>query len=76
MWATHWLASKLHLNTWVIENEDVHLLEDSYGIMQKQEEEGICMHDTLTESSLNKELIVLGEMEEALIFCHDIKYIT
>lgn len=42
--------------------------------MQKQEEEGICMHATLTESSLNKELIVLGEMEEALTFCHDIKY--
>lgn len=44
--------------------------------MPKQEEEGICIHATLTESSLNKELIVLGEMEDTLILCHDIKYVT
>lgn len=71
MWVTHLLVSKLHLNPWVIENEDVHLIENRCTTIAEQEEEGIYVHDKLTESSLNKKLTMLGEMEDALILCND-----
>lgn len=44
--------------------------------LQKQKEEGMCMHDILTESNLNEKLKTLGKMDHTHTLCKDCKYFT
>lgn len=71
-WVGHWLARELTiLNTWVIENKDIHLsiyaCEFVPTSLQKQEEERIHPHDTLTDINLiNKKLTTLGKKKKSI----------
>lgn len=44
--------------------------------LQRQEEEGIYMHDTLTDTNLNKKLTTLGKKEYTFTLCKDFQYFS